>query len=84
MKNIQQESTDLSHIDLGVCPTSGKKRFRSRKVALKVLNAQLKSIQKWGAQGRKGDGAKTAYRCPYCADWHLTKAAYREREGKAS
>lgn len=62
--------------------SSGKTPYPSRKKALKVLNAQRRSIHKWGSHGRKGDGAVTTYRCDECGEYHLTKAAYRKRSRK--
>jgi len=55
---------------------SGKKAFRTRKKGLKALSDQRRSMQKWGIQGNKGNGAVSVYRCRYCGEWHMTSKRY--------
>lgn len=64
---------------------SGKTSYRSRKAALKVLNNQRRSIAKYGEHGpHMAGGARTAYRCEVCGDWHLTKNANSKSRRRAS
>jgi hypothetical protein len=67
--------------NLGLCPTTEKRRYRSRARAQRMLRDLHE------ANARLGLLAKTrtlrgCYRCPYCNDWHLTKQARtNEKDG---
>lgn len=64
--------------NLGVCPTSGKRRYRSRARARRWLRDLHERNARWGLldPARK---LSNCYRCWDCGDWHLTKQRPRER-----